>query len=55
MLMRNRFPSPQGRLGVAIVKTKQAIIIGYHGESKVAGNANSTVEALADYLNGQGY
>ncbi|KAG5983360.1 hypothetical protein E4U55_000098 [Claviceps digitariae] len=45
----------QGRLGVAIAKTKQAIVVGHHGETQVAGNTSSTVEALADYLIGQGY
>ncbi|KZZ90432.1 profilin [Moelleriella libera RCEF 2490] len=45
----------QGRLGVAIAKTKQAIVIGHHGEAQVAGNTSSTVEGLADYLVGQGY
>ncbi|OAQ63145.1 profilin [Pochonia chlamydosporia 170] len=45
----------QGRLGVAIAKTKQAIVVGHHGETQVAGNASSTVEGLADYLIGQGY
>lgn len=45
----------QGRLGVAIAKTKQAIVVGHHGETQVAGNATSTVENLADYLIGQGY
>lgn len=44
-----------GREGVAIAKTKQAIIVGHHPEAAVAGNANSTVEGLADYLIGQGY
>jgi profilin len=44
-----------GRLGVSIAKTKQAIVVGHHGETQVAGNATTTVEALADYLNGQGY
>ncbi|RSL92845.1 hypothetical protein CEP52_013598 [Fusarium oligoseptatum] len=45
----------QGRLGVAVAKTTQAIVVGHHGEAQVAGNATSTVEALADYLIGQGY
>ncbi|WAO85462.1 Profilin [Fusarium falciforme] len=44
-----------GRLGVAVAKTTQAIVVGHHGEAQVAGNATSTVEALADYLIGQGY
>lgn len=45
----------QGRCGVCISKTKQAIVVGHHGEVQVAGNASSTVEGLADYLIGQGY
>ncbi|KAM4056742.1 profilin domain-containing protein [Hirsutella rhossiliensis] len=44
-----------GRLGVAIAKTKQAIVVGHHGETQIAGNATLTVEALADYLIGQSY
>ncbi|KAJ4270369.1 profilin, required for normal timing of actin polymerization in response to thermal stress [Fusarium torreyae] len=39
-----------GRLGVAVAKTTQAIVVGHHGEAQVAGNATSTVEGLADYL-----
>lgn len=45
----------KGRLGVAIAKTKQAIVIGHHGETQVAGNTSATVEGLADYLINQGY
>ncbi|PNY25025.1 Profilin [Tolypocladium capitatum] len=44
-----------GRLGVAVAKTKQAIVVGHHGETQLAGNTTTTVEALADYLIGQGY
>ncbi|KAI9167053.1 LOW QUALITY PROTEIN: Profilin [Paramyrothecium foliicola] len=44
-----------GRLGVAVAKTKQAIVVGHHGETQVAGNATTTVESLADYLTGLGY
>ncbi|KAF7559071.1 hypothetical protein G7046_g5087 [Stylonectria norvegica] len=44
-----------GRLGVAAAKTKQAIVVGHHGETQIAGNTTTTVEALADYLIGQGY
>ena len=40
---------------MAIAKTKQAIIIGHHPDTAVAGNANSSVESLADYLISQGY
>ncbi|OTB06372.1 hypothetical protein M426DRAFT_319106 [Hypoxylon sp. CI-4A] len=45
----------QGRTGVVVVKTKQAIIIGHYGEAQVVGNATQTVEALADYLIKAGY
>ncbi|KAK4204164.1 putative profilin [Triangularia verruculosa] len=45
----------QGRTGICIVKTKQAILIGHYGENVQAGNATQTVEALADYLVGLGY
>jgi profilin len=45
----------KGREGIAIAKTKQAIVVGHHSEAQVAGNATSTVETLADYLIGQGY
>ncbi|KAL1883573.1 profilin, required for normal timing of actin polymerization in response to thermal stress [Paecilomyces lecythidis] len=44
-----------GRDGIAIARTKQAIVVGHHSEIQVAGNASSTVEGLADYLIGQGY
>ncbi|KAK0665907.1 putative profilin [Cercophora samala] len=45
----------QGRTGICIVKTKQAILVGHYGENAQAGNATQTVEALADYLIGLGY
>lgn len=45
----------QGREGVAIAKSKQAILIGHHGEAGVAGNTTQVVESLKDYLSGQGY
>lgn len=45
----------QGRNGVCVAKTKQAIIVAHHGESHQAGNATQTVEALADYLIGVDY
>ncbi|KAL2153179.1 hypothetical protein VTH82DRAFT_4334 [Thermothelomyces myriococcoides] len=45
----------QGKAGVAIVKTKQAILIGHYSEGIHPGNATQTVEALADYLTAQGY
>ncbi|KAK4217853.1 profilin [Rhypophila decipiens] len=45
----------KGRTGVIIVKTKQAILVGQYGEGQQAGNATTTVEALADYLIKLGY
>jgi profilin len=46
---------PQGKEGLCIAKSKQAILIGHHGEHAQAGNATQTVQALADYLVGVGY
>ncbi|KAJ4300396.1 profilin, required for normal timing of actin polymerization in response to thermal stress [Collariella sp. IMI 366227] len=43
------------KMGVVIVKTNQAILIGQYGEDVQAGNATQTVEALADYLVSSGY
>jgi profilin len=45
----------KGREGLVVAKTKQAIVIGHHGETQIAGNATSTVESLGDYLIAQGY
>jgi profilin len=45
----------QGKTGICIVKTKQAILVGHYGENVQAGNATQTVEALADYLTNAGY
>ncbi|RYP81255.1 hypothetical protein DL769_002085 [Monosporascus sp. CRB-8-3] len=45
----------QGRTGIVVVKTKQAILVGHYGENVQAGNAAQTVEALADYLIKVGY
>lgn len=45
----------QGKEGVVIVKTKQAILIGHYPESVQPGGAATTVEKLADYLIGVGY
>jgi len=51
----NANSAPQGREGVVIVKTTQAILIAHYGESMIAGNAATTVEQLADYLISTGY
>ncbi|RYO88704.1 hypothetical protein DL766_004416 [Monosporascus sp. MC13-8B] len=45
----------QGRTGIVVVKTKQAVLVGHYGEDMQAGNATQTVEALADYLIKVGY
>jgi len=45
----------QGKDGVAIVKTNQAIIVGHYGPQHQAGNAANVVEKLADYLIGLSY
>jgi hypothetical protein len=45
----------QGRDGIVIVKTKQAILIGHYVDPMIAGNAATTVEQLADYLIKTGY
>lgn len=55
MLILACYKKLQGKTGVCIAKTKQAILIGHHGENTLAGNASQTVEALADYLIKNGY
>jgi profilin len=48
-------PTQQGREGVVIVKTTQAILIAHYSETMIAGNSAQTVEQLADYLISTGY
>ena len=45
----------QGKEGIVIVKTKQAIIVTHYPESVQPGAAATTVEKLADYLVNVGY
>ena len=45
----------QGKEGILICKTTQAILIAHYGENVMAGNAAQTVEKLADYLISVGY
>jgi profilin len=45
----------QGKEGIVIVKTKQAILVTHYPANSPAGNAASVVEKLADYLIGLGY
>ena len=48
-------PCEQGREGVVIVKTTQAILVTHYPESVQPGVAANTVETLADYLVKVGY
>ncbi|KAL6718328.1 profilin, required for normal timing of actin polymerization in response to thermal stress [Lecanora helva] len=45
----------QGREGIVIVKTQQAILVAHYPESVQPGQATNTVEQLGDYLIGVGY
>ncbi|KAF5506003.1 Profilin [Colletotrichum siamense] len=47
--------SSQGRDGIAVAKTNQAILVGHHNENQQGGNANQAVQKLADYLVGVNY
>jgi len=47
--------SLQGASGACCVKTKQAVLIGVYAEGAQAGDCNTVVEKLADYLIGAGY
>lgn len=48
-------PFFQGREGVVIVKTTQALLVTHYPETVQPGAAANTVEQLADYLIGVGY
>lgn len=45
----------QGKEGIIIVQTKQALLIGHYPATVQPGAATTTVEQLADYLIGSGY
>jgi profilin len=45
----------QGKNGLVIVKTKQALLLAHHPESVTTNNCVNTVEALAEYLVSQNY
>lgn len=47
--------SVQGKEGVCITLTKQAILVAHYGESVQPGGAAKTVEQLGDYLINVGY
>lgn len=40
--------------GITIKKTEGALVVGIYGKDVAAGEANTVVENLADYLKGQG-
>ena len=50
-----RLWAKQGREGVVIVKTKQALLITHYPETVQPGTAANTVEKLGAYLVGVGY
>jgi hypothetical protein len=52
---RTDIRTKQGREGIVIVKTTQAILIAHYGDGMIAGNSAQTVEQLADYLIETGY
>jgi profilin len=45
----------QGKTGIIIVKTTQAMLIAHYPEGVQAPQAVTTVETLGDYLVGLGY
>ncbi|KAF9286460.1 hypothetical protein BGZ68_002884 [Mortierella alpina] len=45
----------QGATGVTCVKTKQAVLVGYYSESMQAGDCNTVVQNLGEYLASTGY
>ncbi|KAF2425343.1 Profilin/allergen [Tothia fuscella] len=45
----------QGKTGMIIVKTVQALLLAHHPDTVVTGNCANTVEKLGEYLRGVGY
>ncbi|TGZ77471.1 Profilin/allergen [Ascodesmis nigricans] len=45
----------QGKVGIVVVRTKQAILIAHYPENTQPGEAAKITEQLADYLIGVGY
>jgi profilin len=45
----------QGKSGMIIVKTTQAILLAHHPDSVVTSNCANTVEKLAEYLRSVNY
>ncbi|KAF9339489.1 profilin, required for normal timing of actin polymerization in response to thermal stress [Linnemannia elongata] len=44
-----------GATGITAVKTTQCVLIGFYNETQQAGDCNTVVEGLANYLVGVGY
>ena len=55
MRLTEGVPRQQGREGVVIVKTTQAMLVTHYPETVQPGAAANTVEQLADYLIKVGY
>uniref|UniRef100_A0A7S1N2L6 Profilin n=1 Tax=Eutreptiella gymnastica TaxID=73025 RepID=A0A7S1N2L6_9EUGL len=51
----NSFYGKCGTDGLAMACSKQAIVIGYHGEGPTGPNCKIVVEQIRDYLLGVGY
>ncbi|KLU82740.1 profilin [Magnaporthiopsis poae ATCC 64411] len=51
----NSIYARQGRSGICIAKSQQAILVGHHNEQAIAGNAVAATGALVDYLKPLGY
>lgn len=51
----NTIYARQGRSGICVAKSQQAILIGRHNEQQIAGNASATIGSLVDYLKPLGY
>jgi profilin len=45
----------QGKQGLVVVKTKQAVLLAHHPDTVQTNACVNTVEQLADYLIGVGY
>lgn len=46
----SKLTTSQGKEGIVIVKTKQALLVTHYPEHVQPGSAANTVEQLADYL-----
>ncbi|TID25410.1 Profilin (actin-binding protein) [Venturia nashicola] len=51
----DKLSTSQGKNGMIVAKTTQALLFAHHNENVTTQNCVSTVEALQDYLVGVGY